>query len=223
METPTTDTPVVFARIAANIGLFYDTETTGLPLWKEPSDHPNQPHIVNLAAKLVDLDTREILKSMDVLVKPDGWVIPDDVIAVHGITNERAEAEGIPEREAVLQFLAMVAELAPDEQVIGHNESFDKRIVRIAVKRYLDPGTPEVQQLPSERWKDTKAFCTCWKARPHTKLPSNKLPKLTEAYQHFFGKPMEGAHSAGGDVDGCIAVYWAIRDIETENPQLLAA
>ena len=24
--------------------LFFDTETTGLPLWREPSDHPDQPN-----------------------------------------------------------------------------------------------------------------------------------------------------------------------------------
>ena len=214
--TIATPTPVALA-----LGLFLDTETTGLPIWSEPSESPGQPHMVQLAAKLVNLDTREVVKSMDVIVKPDGWVIPDDVIAVHGITNERAAADGIPEREAVLQFLAMVAELAPDEEAIGHNESFDKRIVRMAAKRYLDPGTPETQVLPSERWKAVKSFCTCWKARPHTKLPKNKLPKLTEAYQHFTGKPMEGAHSAGGDVDGCIAVFFAIRDAEA--PVLQAA
>ena len=29
--------------------LMFDTETTGLPLWKDPSDHPDQPHLVQLA------------------------------------------------------------------------------------------------------------------------------------------------------------------------------
>jgi len=195
------------------MAIVYDTETTGLPMWKDPSDHPDQPHMVQLAAKLVTLDTREVVKAMDVLVKPDGWVIPDDVIAIHGITNERAAAEGIPEAEAVDQFLALVEEAGVDALLIGHNESFDRRIVRIGIKRYVDPRTPGAEVAASDKFKAHKSFCTMWKARPHTKLPSNKLPKLTEAYQHFTGKTMEGAHSAGGDVDGCIAVYFAIADI----------
>ena len=38
-----------------NLALFYDTETTGLPDFKAPSEAQHQPHIVQLAALLVDL------------------------------------------------------------------------------------------------------------------------------------------------------------------------
>ena len=89
------------------IALFYDTETTGLPLFKEPSEHPDQPHIVQLAACLVDLVTRDIISSMDVIVRPDGWTIPDDVAAIHVINTARATAEGVPEAEAVSMFMGM--------------------------------------------------------------------------------------------------------------------
>lgn len=193
--------------------LAYDTETTGIPLWKEPSEHPDQPHIVQLAARRIDLVTRETIASMDVIIKPDGWTIPDDVIAIHGITNERAMDEGIPEKEAIEQLLALW-DAVP---LIGHNESFDRRMVRIGIKRHIDPLLPvEGQELMADKWKAAIATCTCWKSRPYTKLDKNKLPKLTEAYQHFMGKPMEGAHSAMGDVDGCLAVYFAIKDLEAQ-------
>jgi len=39
-----------------------------------------------------------------------------------------------------------------------------------------------------------------------------KTPKLSEAYQFFTGRDLDGAHNAMVDVDGCIAVYWAVRD-----------
>ncbi|MEA3044540.1 MAG: polymerase subunit epsilon [Sphingomonadales bacterium] len=29
--------------------LGYDTETTGLPAWHDPSDAPHQPHVIQLA------------------------------------------------------------------------------------------------------------------------------------------------------------------------------
>ena len=80
-----------------NIALVYDTETTGLPLFREPSESPAQPHLVQLGASLVDLDTRSVLSSIDVIVKPDGWTIPDEVAAIHGITNEKAMDLCIPE------------------------------------------------------------------------------------------------------------------------------
>lgn len=194
-----------------NTALFYDTETTGLPMYKDPSDHPDQPHIVQLAACLVDLDTRKIISSMDVTVYPDGWVIPEEVTAIHGITTDHALEVGVPEGVALAMFMAMW-----DGRLrIGHNESFDARILRIAQHRY---GAPEEVLA---KWKEGQAACTCWLARPHTLLPKNKLPKLTEAYQHFVGKPMEGAHTAMGDVRACMAVFFALQEVET--PQPLAA
>ena len=51
-----------------NIALFYDTETTGLPLYDQPSDDPRQPHIVQLGAILVDLDARKEIACLDLIV-----------------------------------------------------------------------------------------------------------------------------------------------------------
>lgn len=185
-----------------NLALFYDTETTGLPLFKEPSEHPDQPHIVQLAACLVDLNTRNTIASMDVVVRPRGWTIPDDVAAIHGITTAYAMDVGISEPVALEMFLQLWSERTR----IGHNESFDARIIRIAQMRH------HFSQELQEDWKAGKAECTCWLSRPHTKLEKNKLPKLGEAYQHFIGKPLENAHSAMADVQGCMAVYFALQE-----------
>jgi DNA polymerase-3 subunit epsilon len=84
---------------------FYDTETTGLPNWKVPSDDESQPHIVQLGAIVCNAETREIIKEIDVIVKPDGWTIPDEVAAIHGITTEIALEKGIPETEAIKMLL----------------------------------------------------------------------------------------------------------------------
>lgn len=75
--------------------LIYDTETTGLPLFKEPSEDPRQPHLVELCGLLYDEASREIVDSYHTLIRPDGWTIPDEVAEIHGITTERALADEI--------------------------------------------------------------------------------------------------------------------------------
>lgn len=192
--------------------IFYDTETTGLPIWNEPSEGENQPHIVQLAALLVDAESREIISSIDTLIKPDAWDIPAEMIAIHGITTERALAEGMPEKEALALLMAM---WTPDIVRVGHNQSLDERIIRIALKRYSDEETAEL-------WKNGSKQCTGLLAKPICQmLPKNrygyKMPKLAEAYEHFTGKSMEDAHNAMADTKACMEVYFAIQDLNAEK------
>jgi DNA polymerase III subunit epsilon len=202
-------------KVLSNIGLCWDTETTGLPLWKEPSESPEQPHIVQLAAQLINLDTREVIESMDVIVKPDGWTIPDETVEIHGITQEHALAVGIPEKEAISMLLAMRAKASLR---IAHNRTFDDRIVRIALKRYFDDVTAAEDVLqPSDHWKDGAAECTMYGTRALCALPGNKLPKLTEAHLILVGTELEGAHNAMNDVRGCAAVYFAMLDAQAKK------
>ena len=199
-----------------NTALFYDTETSGLPIFSTPSEDPGQPHIVQLAAALVDLDTRETLASLDVIVRPDGWEIPDAVAAVHGITTERAAALGVPESLALSLFLEMWSACS---RRIAHNEQFDARIIRIAQHR---AGELESEL---EAWKTGKAECTARLATPIVKCPPTakmiaagrnhyKTANLSEAVLHFTGKSLENAHSAMADVKGCMDVYFAIQDLQ---------
>ena len=44
-----------------------------------------------------------------------------------------------------------------------------------------------------------------------------KWPKLTEAFRHFIGKDMEGAHDALADVRGCAAVFFAFEKMEADR------
>src|SRR5262249_27328942 len=89
--------------------LIFDTETTSLPIWGKPSEDPEQPHIVELAAILVDTVTGREIEVYDRIVKPDGWTIPDEAAKIHGIDTERALAEGEPEGEVLGEFLRMAS------------------------------------------------------------------------------------------------------------------
>jgi DNA polymerase III subunit epsilon len=195
--------------------LFFDTETTGLPLFSEPSEDPRQPHIVQLGAILVDLDTRRELASIDLTIAPDGWDIPEEVSKIHGITMAHALAVGMHESLALQVFFELWRSC---DVRIAHNEQFDARIIRIACHRYGD----QHRIAHPDEWKAGDAECTQLLATPILKLPPTpkmlaagfnkpKSANLREAYLHFMGRELVGAHSAIVDARGCMDVYHAIR------------
>ena len=191
--------------------LVFDTETTGLPDWKLPSDHPGQPHLVEIAC-LVYTDGGQLRDEYHVLVKPDGWTIPDRAAEIHGISTERALDEGIPERLAVAQYHLM---LRAARLRVAHNISFDDRLMRIAALR-AGMTRPEIEDLEGR-----PSYCTCKAAAPIVNLPPTakmlkagfnkpKAPNLTECFKHFFGEDLVGAHGALADAKACARVYYAM-------------
>ena len=204
--------------------LSYDTETTGLPDWNQPSESPQQPHLVEIAALLFD-GMREVDR-FHAIVRPDGWSIPEEVAKIHGITTERAMDEGVPEFEAIAGFLALHARA---DMRVAHNESFDARILRIALKRYgngetgWDMLTQDERDVIADQFKAAPSYCTSNAAKPLMKLPptpkmlasprfrnSFKQPNLQEAHQHFIGEGFDGAHGALADALACARVYFAL-------------
>ncbi|MCK6442321.1 3'-5' exonuclease [Elstera cyanobacteriorum] len=191
--------------------LFFDTETTGLPDYSLPVDHPKQPHIVQLAAILID-DGGIERASLSVIIKPEGWTIPEGAAAVHGISTELATAVGIEIRAAIGVFLRLrrVASV-----LVAHNIKFDDFLIETSTRRtfgVLIPG-----------WQGER-FCTMEAAAPIVDLPATdrmkaagfnkpKPPKLSEAYRHFFSEELEGAHDALVDVRACRRIYDHLKEI----------
>lgn len=177
----------------------FDTETTGIPDWKTPSDDPGQPHIVQLGAILYNEETGDIASSLDIIVRPDGWVIPDECINVHGITNERAMDEGVSEQEALEAFMAMYDQC---DLRLAHNTTFDNRIIRIALKRY------QPDRVSDEEWKDRQRYyCTLMNAKRD--MGGNRGHTLGECLLHYCGRQHEDAHSALPDAQACLDIYLA--------------
>lgn len=202
---------------------FYDTETTGLPLDGIPSSDARQPHIVQFAGVLVDAETRRVIHSIDLIARPDGWTIPEEVTRIHGITHEHALDVGVPEGLILKVAIAIWQE---SDVRVGHNEPFDARIVRIALMRAL-PGGP---LIPPDTWQAGPAECTAALATPIMNLPPSdrmrqtgisapKRPRLQEAHEFFCGHQFDGAHNAMVDVTACMSVYWAIKDREATSPE----
>jgi DNA polymerase-3 subunit epsilon len=180
--------------------IVFDTETTGIPDWKAPSEAEHQPHIVQLAAQQFESETGKIIQTIDVIIKPNGWVIPAEVSEIHGITTEYASDVGISEKLAVEMFL----DLWGGRLRVAHNTTFDNRILRIATKRYCSEAV-------SEAWHTGDYFCTMINARKV--MPISKNPTLGEAYKHFMSKDFEDAHSALPDAQACREVYLALNKL----------
>lgn len=185
--------------------LVFDTETTGLPLWNDPSDDPRQPYIVDIAASLFDATGLET-KRFDAIVKP-GVPIPEELARLHGITTEMAMEQGIEMRDAHEGFMALVAEA---DIIVGHNVSFDIRLARIQAAR-----------VTGDKWDNPcSTFCTMRrttnlvralgpKARHSTDW---KWPTLIEATRHFFNEDHAGAHRARPDCDAAARIYFHLKE-----------
>lgn len=186
----------------------FDTEATGLPDWRSPSDMPHQPHLVQLAAILLD-DALVERGSLSLIIRPDGWTIPTEVSTIHGITTEMAMDLGVPEKQATRLFASMLYDTGA--KAVAHNVDFDLRILRIAMLR---AGYTK-EQLDARK---LETYCTMKAATPIVNLPPTpkmvaagfnkpKSANLTECIKHFFDETLEGAHDALIDVRACLRVY----------------
>ena len=78
--------------------LIFDTETTGLPLERNPSIYASSmwPYIVQLSYILFDTTTKKSLVAHDWIIKvPEDVEISQGSINLHGITKEISNTEGV--------------------------------------------------------------------------------------------------------------------------------
>lgn len=198
----------------------YDTETTGFPLKERdaaPND-PRQPHIVQIAAHCLNLDTGSTFLTFNTLIKWDGWKCDPKALEVHGKTEELCNEEGMEEGGAV-QFAVT---LSSGAQVrVAHNCAFDEKIMLITLARF---GSPELIM----KWLSIPTFCTMEASKGIVKLPPTtrmvaagmrgyKSPSLKETYKHFFNKDVENAHDALADVRACEEIFYELYKREKES------
>lgn len=109
--------------------LTFDCETTGLPPKgaKWDVDFAEFPNIVQLAWAVNE-------KERSFIIKPEGWEIPEASIEVHGITAERANAEGVPFADIIDEFLE---DCEKARLLVGHNIYFDTSIVKAMILRIM--------------------------------------------------------------------------------------
>jgi len=199
--------------------LFFDVETSGLPPFgrEDPIDQ-TIGRVCQLAAILTGPDGEHI-EAMNHFIKPDGWVIPPETTAIHGITTEHCDQHGIPMIDALTRFNEM-KEKATDRA--AYNINFDKRLMAREAEIL---GVPHSSEGIATHCVMQMASPICKMAPTYKMLAANrkgfKSPKLQEAYTLIFGQPFDGAHDAMSDVIATIALFFKIKEIEREKQPIL--
>ena len=206
--------------------LVFDTETTGLP---SNFGIEYQPHIVQIAWQLWDTDgkTRSrapiLLDEKVYIIKPDGYIIPEESVRIHHIHHRKAVRNGVPIMFMLTEFDKVKKQA---DMVVCHNMAFDMLMMNIEHHRVFNEfpeGTPYPFVNFNPKFKrtfgdgpfdDTKpCFCTMESTTYLCKIPPTdrmrarypekpyKPPKLSELYHHLFQReiPEEDLHDALSD------------------------
>lgn len=176
--------------------LVFDTETTGKADFNKPPEDPCQPRLVQLGALLLGPEL-ETVGELNLIVKPEGFEIPEEAAQVHGITTQRALSFGLPEKSVLDLFVLF---LEKSKRLVAHNITFDAIVIGRAFAVHGMKVTPP------------EPYCTMKAATPVCKIPGMrggeyKWPSLQEAHKILLGTGFEDAHDAMADVRACARIY----------------
>lgn len=123
--------------------LSVDTETTGVD--------PAEDRVVEVAA--VRLDHGEVTLSWSTVVDP-GVDIPDGAANIHGITTQRAQAEGVPPVDALRHLGELIA--GHQGPVVIYNARFDWPLLITEADRHglIWPDAPLLDPLVLDKHLD---------------------------------------------------------------------
>lgn len=196
-----------------NIKLFIDIETTGLPLNNNLpyTDLKNWPYLVQVALIIED-DNYGILAKRNIILKPNGYTIPESATKIHGISNERAVKNG-EDRDKVISFLDLA--LYKSDIIIGHNVSFDLNVIKseiIRTKGIENALFKKKKHIVIDTMKMGRNICKIPNLSFHTRLSlPNKYPKLDELYYKLFNKHFNNQHDAMADVQAAYDCYYELK------------
>jgi DNA polymerase III epsilon subunit-like protein len=193
--------------------LVFDTETTGLPQTKllNPITAHLWPHVVQFSYVIYDTDSHKILKIVDSIIKvPDGIIIGDESIKIHGITNEMSEKGN----DLTILLEVFFQDIQTVKFVIGHNVQFDLNMVKIELLRLIENKTLTNEQF--RLYKDilfqvtyvTRFVCTMEDTKQYCNILTKskkgdmyqKFPSLKELYHKLFNKTPNNLHNSLNDV-----------------------
>ncbi|MGO2659851.1 exonuclease domain-containing protein [Mycetocola reblochoni] len=172
---------------ASTLGVF-DLETTGIDV--------RSSRIVSAFVGVIGPDGRTV-ESRSWLADP-GVEIPEQASAVHGISTERARAEGRPAAEVVAEIAGALGELfSRGLAVVAYNAPYDFSLLAAETDRYGVPAVtahPVVDPLVIDKQVDRY----------------RKGKRTLEAAAQCYGVELHDAHDAGADAIAAGRVAQAI-------------
>jgi DNA polymerase III epsilon subunit-like protein len=179
--------------------LILDTETTGLPrkMVSALTQAENWPHIVSISWIVMESDTNKVLEKKTYIIKPNGWIIPQESINIHGITQDFAEKYGADLGDIMKGFLEIDYDM-----MIAHNLNFDENVIVNAIR--WDTNRPDFTGFQKLKG------CTMNLGRNICKLPFTyttpfkrgyKSPKLSELYEYVFHEKPDTSSLHGSAYD----------------------
>lgn len=173
----------------------FDLETTG--------PNPLTARIVTASLILVAPDG-EVLRHGEWLADP-GVPIPEEATAVHGVSTERAQAEGAPVKQVAYELASALGGLFADGvPVFAFNASYDFTVLDRELKRHeMPPLTPYPVLDPLVLNKQVDKY----------HRGKRTLGVLSEEY----GVELENAHTSAAD---CLATERLATAMTAKFPQL---
>lgn len=186
--------------------LVFDTETTGVSTQK-------RPRLVQIAWLKFDYN-KNLISFSDNIIKPSEFIIPAEATAIHGISTERAYADGISLQQALI---SLNKELEDVRYIVGHNLEYDLGILK---NEYFKSSIeyPLSNKMGICLMKMSTDFCC---------IPGQygyKWPSLSELYFELFNCSIGNLHNAKFDVIATARCFWELKRkgiVEThELPQI---
>ena len=196
--------------------LFFDLETTGLPITKRGEsgrnqyyDHKdntkyNEARIVSIGwlyIKNYDKKTVDVKQATEVIRKPEDFKEIKTTF-IHGITYNQAVKDGVLFTDIMANTFGNA--LMECDYLVAHNCMFDAHILLnelyrnkcgIYEKKVVEMLDKNMVLCTGEYGKDI-----CKMTMRSNKYTQYKMPKLKELYKYFYGVEPQLQHNAAADV-----------------------
>lgn len=182
--------------------MVFDTETTGLPEKKASiKEHDKWPYITQLSFIVYNTYTNKVEKFYNNYIKlHNDIVINSDAEKITGITKDFLKDNGVDIKIVMHDFNISLRRC---NLIIGHNLSFDKRLIMVEcfrnnINQYFTCYYNS--RIPVRK----NEYCTMINSK---NLNNNKYFKLVNLFKHLFDYTPENLHDSRVDILITLKIY----------------